>query len=55
MLLQKPSNFNAAEHNLLNLTQTQKILITRSKEGMTLFEKVNGEEIRKFAFSNIGL
>jgi bifunctional ADP-heptose synthase (sugar kinase/adenylyltransferase) len=35
-----------AGRDLLSLTQSQKILITRGDEGMSLFERVNGETIK---------
>ncbi|MEG4500387.1 PfkB family carbohydrate kinase [Microcoleus sp. F10-C6] len=44
--IKNPETLMQAGRDLLNLTQAQKILITRGEEGMTLFERANGEEIK---------
>jgi bifunctional ADP-heptose synthase (sugar kinase/adenylyltransferase) len=41
--IKSPQTLMQAGRDLLNLTQAQKILITRGEEGMSLFERVNGE------------
>ncbi len=44
--IKNPQTLMQAGRDLLHLTQAQKILITRGEEGMTLFERANGEEIK---------
>jgi D-glycero-beta-D-manno-heptose-7-phosphate kinase len=43
--INNPQTLMQAGRDLFNLTKAQKILITRGEEGMSLFEKVNGESV----------